>query len=449
MESQNQKPTIIVIAGVTGDLAKRKLLPSLAKLKKAKVLPEKLKIIGTSRHQLELTDFLNSVPEIKDLVEVLDIKTLDLNQLNDAKKLHLEIKRLIDLYGKETQVLINLSVPPIATLGLINSLADANFSDLVNLKLLLEKPFGTDLSSAKELILEINKHFKAEQIYRIDHYLAKEMVQNILIFRDKNYLFKHTINNQFIEKIEILATESIDIENRVNFFEQTGTLRDLVQSHLLQLTALTLLDLNIKNKSVRELRAKALAQLSLAKTQNNKWQAIRGQYANYKDEVKNPNSFVETFVAITLNSNDPNWQNIPITLISGKSLNEKRTEIRLYYKNTTENNKEGVCNKLTLRIQPKPGIDLVVLSKVGGYQNKIEENILHMDYFTEYEVKDSYEQVLLDAIYSNHDLFISDEEVLESWRILDALQKQWLKSGDDLIIYKKNSKYEEIIKIAE
>jgi len=257
---------------------------------------------------------------------------------------------------------------------------------------MLEKPFGNDLKSAQSLIQHMDKYFSEGQIYRIDHYLAKQSLRNIL---DE----KFERNN--IAKIEIIASEKIDIQGRADFYEQTGALKDFVQSHLLEMAAVFL-----SGSFEREARHKALANLEIV-CDISKHECIkRGQYAGYRAEVGNQNSLTETFVSINLISKDPAWRGIPINLTTGKALAEKFTEIRIEYKN-----KEAK----TFKIDHEP---------------------------------DTYKRVMREAIGGKHDLFVSSGEILESWRILDDVQKTWLEKkeeGGDLIVYKKGSPIEELM----
>jgi glucose-6-phosphate 1-dehydrogenase len=219
--------------------------------------------------------------------------------------------------------LFYLSVPPEATQSVVQMLGDSGLAEVANTKLLLEKPFGTDLASAEQLVEHLKQHFKEEQVYRIDHYLAKEMAQNLIVFRSANPVFSQTWNNTFISSIEIVASEKIGIEGRKTFYEQTGALRDVVQSHLLQLAALTLMELPKLNdmQSIPRLRCEALSAIQPAQPTT----AIRGQYASYKEEVGNPSSSVETFVSLQLAStNDGRFEHIILVMSGNNCLSPSR-----------------------------------------------------------------------------------------------------------------------------
>jgi glucose-6-phosphate 1-dehydrogenase len=443
---KNENPTILIIFGVSGDLSKRYLLPAIDAIKKAKMLPEHFKIVGVTRQK-------NS-----------KLYQMDVTKKEDYEKLNEYLGKIEKDFGKEAQRLFYLSVPPQACKNIIEFIGTSSLIKHPNNKLLLEKPFGADLESAKELVMHIDKYFKPEQVYRTDHYMAKEAAQNMIVFRDRNSLFKKTWNKDFIESIHITASEKIGIEGRINFYEQTGALRDIVQSHLLQLAALTLMELPKKEAGVLSdvrrqgrpdvghlesgdipiLRYKALKQLNVICDITKNECVLRGQYEGYRDEVKNQNSLTETFVSVNLVSNDPNWKGVPIVVSAGKALKERFTEIKIIYKKTEENESD----ELLIRIQPNAGIELSVWAKIPGYEHKVSRHAMHF-LFKEYyeELPEAYEQVLFNAINSDHSLFTSSEEIIETWRILDAIQRTWKNSKDNLIIYKKGSDVEDVIKM--
>lgn len=424
------KPTILVIFGISGDLAKRYLLPAIKAIAKAKMLPEKFKIIGITRQK-------NS-----------KFYQMDVTNKKDYEKLgeHLkEIEKDFNLpVGSSAQRLFYLSVPPIVSKTIIELLGESGLSRVGDTKLLLEKPFGVDLENAIYLAHHIKQYFSPVQVYRVDHYMAKETAQNIIVFRDGNSLFKKTWNKDFIESIEIIANEKIGIEGRANFYEQTGALRDVVQSHLLQLVALTLMNLPKNLEEVPKERLNALKQLNIVCDIKNSECVKRGQYEGYRSEVGNSKSMVETFVSVNLQSSDPNWLGVPIKLTTGKALKEKLTVIKICYKKE----KELESNELLLRIAPDAGITFSMWAKKPGLEHQVSRHALHFLFKEHYgELPDAYEQVLFNAIKGDHNLFTSSEEVIETWRILDAIQKTWEKTGDDLIIYKKGSTIEEVLSI--
>lgn len=439
------KPTILVIIGISGDLSKRKLLPAIGQIAKTGMIPDKFKIIGVTRKSdVNLLDLIKDAPNQEYLKEVTEIFEMDLNDIESYEKL---LNRLVEIekdFDQSTQCLFYLSVPPMVSESIVSLLGKSGLAKKTGTKLLLEKPFGTDLKSAEALVSDIDLYFEREQIYRIDHYLAKETAQNIIVFREGNSLFKKTWNKDFIDAIEITVSEDIGIEGRAGFYEQTGALRDLIQSHLLQLLALTLMDLPSENhlEDVPHLRYLALKALSLANKTDSGTKAIRGQYVGYRSEVENPKTMTETFASIDLESSDEKWRGVKINLTTGKALKDKYTEIKILYKKDHERE----SNELLLRLQPDEGISFSVWAKRPGYEHQVSRHSLDFSFKEHYSsLPEAYEQVLFNAMVGDHSLFSSSEEVLETWRILDPLQRVWATPGYDLIIYKKGSTINEVI----
>ena len=304
-----------------------------------------------------------------------------------SRKDYGNLKNLIKESGEK---IFHLAIPPEAVSDAIKIISDNFGNDKESkLKIMLEKPFGNDLKSAQDLVQYIDKYFSEHQIFRVDHYLAKESLQKVITEKwDRNN----------IASIEIIASEKIDIEGRVNFYEQTGALKDFVQSHLIEMAAVIL---SGSFDVVR--REEALKSLEIVCDIRKHECVKRGQYEGYREEVNNLDSITETFVSINLVSNEPAWRGVAIVLSTGKALEKKLTQIKIRYKDNSE--------------------------KIFNIEHEPE----------------AYKRVILATISGNHNLFISSNEVIESWRILDAIQKTWEKNEDDLKIYKKGSTIEEIM----
>ena len=417
-------PTIFIVFGASGDLAQRYLLPAIEAIAKAKMLPDEFQIVGVTRKSGS------------------EYFQMDVTDKNEYEKLNNHLNEIEKKFSVPAQRLFYLAVPPEACKDIIEFIGKSSLIKHANNKLLLEKPFGTDLSSAKDLVKHVDKYFLPTQVYRVDHYMAKEISQNLIVFRDGNSLFKKTWNKDFIESIEIIASEKKDIEGRANFYEQAGALRDVVQSHLLQLAALALMDLPSSLVDVPKLRLQALKQLNIVCNINDSGCVKRAQYKDYRKEVDNPSSMVETFVSINLQSNNPKLVGIPITLTTGKALKDGFTVIKIRYKK----DKENESNELLLRVQPDAGIEFSMWAKKPGLEHQVSRHVLHF-LFKEYygELPNAYEQVLFNAINSDHNLFTSSEEIIETWRILDEIQKMWQKNHTDLVFYNKGSSIEQIM----
>jgi glucose-6-phosphate 1-dehydrogenase len=417
--------TKLLIFGVTGDLSTRKLLPALRSISKANV--GELQIIGVSRGEVDVPALLRaSLGDDDTSLRSMTVFSMDLTHATDYEKL----KEYIALQDDE-QLLVYLSVPPMASAQIVDFMGQAKINT-PNVKLLFEKPFGVDLTSANEVISRTARYYDETQIYRIDHYLAKEMAQNIVAFRGGNALFGHAWNGEAIEKIEIMALEEIGIEGRASFYEQTGALRDFVQGHLMQLLALILMEVP-DNLDWDNLPDRRLAALKSIRSGNPR-QAVRAQYEGYQHEVSNPGSLTETFVSLHLSSADDRWKDVPLVLTTGKALNKKSTEVRVYFRKFHE--AQGNC--LIFRIQPNEGIEIDLYTKKPGYERKFERQKLNFSY-AEDVLPDAYEQVIVDAIASKKSLFTSGDEVLESWRILQPILDSWEMADQPLFIYPKGS----------
>jgi glucose-6-phosphate 1-dehydrogenase len=422
--------TKLVIFGITGDLAQRKLLPALTNIIQAEK-SEELAIIGVSRRHVEQFQVLGE--HHGNLSGTTTLFQMDLSNADDYHRLSDYIDRQTD-----EQVLFYLSVPPDSAGQIVENLGKAGLNTPNN-KILFEKPFGTDLISAKAMIDHTAAYFNESQIYRIDHYLAKEMAQNLITFRSQNVIFSYLWSNKYIERIEVIALESITIEGRAAFYEQTGALRDVVQGHLLQLLALTLAplsdDMNWDSLPTRRQAAlDAILPVDPSKTR-------RAQYEGYRTEASNPNSTVETFVSLELQSTDETWQGVPMALTTGKALDGKKTEVRIHFRRINESQ----SNYLIFKIQPDEGISIDLVTKKPGYDQEVEHQKLSYMYPSDTRLPDAYEQVLVDAMNSRKSLFATSGEVLRAWEILAPLQENW-KNNPEIQLYPVGSKAKDILK---
>ena len=429
------QPTTIVIFGISGDLAHRSLLPALQAIAKSGALPEQTRIVGITRQALETNELFEAHDDSAWLEDHLSLFQMNPAETADYEALKHHLETIESDFNSPSQRLFYLSVPPQVSGSIITHLGQSGLSNVPHTKLLIEKPFGTDLASAKELVTHIRQYFEESQIYRIDHFLAKEMAQNLVVFRSSNALFRSTWNHHFIESIEVLLHEHIDIEGRANFYEQTGAVRDVLQSHLLQLAALTLMELPETGDpaAIPGARLGALQQLETPTDIDT--YTRRGQYAGYRDEVATPHTTVETFASITLHSSNPTWQEVPITITTGKALDRTSTEIRLKYRQKHDQE----ANELVLRVQPNEGIEIDLWVKKPGYDRSLEKKPLSFTYDMHYtDLPKAYERVFMDAMRGDHSLFATSEEVIESWRIIDPVLKHWEMIGErGLVTYEK------------
>jgi glucose-6-phosphate 1-dehydrogenase len=435
------KPTLLVLFGVTGDLTQRKLLPALHHIISSSAHPETFHILGVTRQDKDIADVLD--PKHTALPGQISVYTNSLSSEQDFNDLKSRVKNITTGWG-DHQVIFYLSVPPANTLAIVNGLAKSGLNG-PHVKLLMEKPFGSDLASAEDLARHISAGFSEEQVYRIDHYLAKEMAQNILAFRMSNPMFWPTWSAEYIESIEVVATEKISIEGRGNFYEQTGALRDFVQSHLLQLVSLVVMDIPDESTSDKLVAARLAAQKSLSiSTINGNLQATKAQYIGYRDEAGNLESTTETFAHLRLTSTLPAWKGVPIYITTGKAMHDKITEVVMTFKSDMSTKP----NKLRFRIHPREGVDIDIVTRVPGYDHRVATHSLDFEYNSGVHGRqpDAYEQVLIDAIRGEKFLFASAEESLTGWQIIQPAMDNWANSPE-IALYSPGSKPSDILDI--
>lgn len=446
------KPAILVIFGITGDLSHRKLLPALYHLCKDGLLDPHTAILGVSRRDMSVESLLETVEmcvleqdNVCDPMVMADIRRrLHMQQLDPEKAEDYDaLRQTLDQIETEAGVCMNrlyyLSLPPavypkaVEHLG-THDLATSCQHGKAEVRVLIEKPFGYDLQSAESLVEYTQKYFTETQIFRIDHYLAKESSQNIVTFRRHNPVFMDSWDGQHISRIEVLAHEKIGVEGRGDFYNQVGALRDLVQSHLMQLLALVMVDTGRSDDDIALHEAKRTVLESLSPP--DVATTVRGQYAGYTNDIGQAQSRTETFVRLKLASSLPRWQGTEIVLETGKALRNKKTEIRLSF---TEGGTPG--NELTFRIQPNEGIDLQLTVKKPGFDRQLQKVSMDFSYhgaFAEPQHPEAYERVLVDAVRGDHHLFATSDEVLASWRALQPILDYW-QAHDDFTLYEQGS----------
>lgn len=447
-------PTIIAIFGATGDLATHKLIPALFDLFQKGYLPTLFKIIGVSRRGLtddEYRQFAKEVLEKKvssltreSLEKFLAHISYTQSSFDDEagyERLRLVLADKEASFGQCANKLFYLAVPPIYYKTIFEKLASSRLaiscSDMTGwTRVLVEKPFGNDTATAQELDLILGKLFKEEQIFRIDHYLAKEALQDTLMFRFSNLLFEPLWSNEYIEKVTITLTEKKGIEGRGAFYDEVGALRDVGQNHLLQMLAFIAMEdpIELEASRIRAERTNVLSALRPIIKNEAREMLIRGQYEGYLDTPSVlENSQTETFFRIKTFIDNKRWQGVPFYLESGKALTEDKTEIKIYFKKTTS----CLCppgaehhhqNILTFRIQPNEGISIVFWAKKPGFSIDLESKELSFSYRNSPDAPqlvDAYEKVLFDAIAGDQMLFTSTEEVNAAWRFITPILDLW------------------------
>lgn len=452
-----KQPLVLVIFGITGDLAQRKLLPALYQLARANELPEQLHIVGVSRRDVTKGDVFSQLQTFvgdadydpiveQHLKDHTEMRQMDLLDPADYQALLAHLHEIEANVSEDGSRLYYLSIPSQAFTPIIKLLGETGHNAQLQSgkdvpRLLIEKPFGYDLPSARELIAVLEQYFSEDQVYRIDHYVAKETVQNILTFRFRNSLFESVWNNRHIDRITVVAHEKLDIEGRANFYEQTGALRDLIQSHLLQLLAITAMasPAQLESDQIHAEKLKLLQAIKPVAPNEVAGRAVRGQYEGYRDEVGNPDSVVETFARLELSIDNEQWAGVPIVLESGKALDEKLTEITVCFRQSEDTADEQ--NQLVFRIQPREGITLRLQTKQPGIKNITDTADMEFDYAKSFNQRpaEAYERVIVDAIRGDQTLFASSAEVIRSWEIVENVLEQWSRGADDLRPYSKGS----------
>jgi glucose-6-phosphate 1-dehydrogenase len=455
-------PTIFVIFGITGDLAARKLLPALIALYAKKKLPQRFAVIGFSRRSFtreEFRELLRSQLKVKpgefreeDVKHFMDHISYEQGVFNDPNAYHRLAERIQEIdsrWGQCSNKLFHLSVPPSLYEGILTNLESSRLTESCAdetgwTRVLIEKPFGRDLETARRLDKLLGKLFREEQIFRIDHYLAKESLQNIIAFRFSNSLFEPIWRAGFVDKIHVKLFEELGMEGRGDSYDPLGALKDVGQNHMLMMLAAVTMDRpkSFDAADIRKERAAALKKLEVPGEAAQKGCGARGQYAGYLNEPGvAQGSKTETYFRLKAAVGSSRWKGVPIYLESGKAMAETRTEIDVYFKPTK---KDGEQNILTFRIQPDEGIKIKFFVKTPGYEFRTEPKTLKFKY-SEQSAPDwqaaklsDYERLIHDAFVGDQTLFASTDEIMASWKFIASVTKIWSKIP--LVQYPKGAK---------
>jgi glucose-6-phosphate 1-dehydrogenase len=450
----------IVIFGATGDLTTRKLMPALFSLYQQHLLPTEFSIIAFARRQKTSDQFrqelsqaldrpdLTAPPELlSSFLHHIDYLQGDFTQLSA----HEELKRLLEAKMAPLHNRIYyLATPPSQYEAIIDQLGQAQlaYHPFVWTRIIIEKPFGNDLPGARRLNQVVLSVFSEDQIYRIDHYLGKETVQNILVFRFANGIFEPIWNRRYVDHIQITVAENIGVERRGTFFEETGIMRDIVQNHLLQLLCLVAMEppSSFTAQSVRDEKVKVLHAMKSLSVENIDSWVIRGQYAAgslngvwhrgyLEEENVSRVSTTETYIAMKIFLDNWRWAGVPVYFRTGKCLPKKLTEIAIHFNDAPlkifgPRAEDVAANVLTLNIQPDEGISLRFDAKVPGPTAHIRPVTMDFRYGTSFGEKppEAYERLLLDAMTGDSTLFTRADENEAAWGILQPILESWLKS---------------------
>jgi glucose-6-phosphate 1-dehydrogenase len=459
--------TTLVIFGATGDLTKRKLLPALHSLSRGRRLPARFAVVGVGRHEHTdetfrqhfrdgLRDFAK-VTGVDDVTRSLEQRMFFVSGEMDDTGLYDRLSKRLRAIDGDEGVLYYLAIPPSVYGTVVEGLSAAGLGGTPRhgwRRIIVEKPFGTDLASARELNGLLHRHLDEGQIFRIDHYLGKETVQNLLVLRFANGMFEPIWNRRYIDHIQITAAETVGVEQRAAYYEGAGALRDMVQNHLLQLLSLVAMEppTEFSAASVRDRKMDALLAVQPVLTGAGIPEVVRAQYADgwvagnevpgyRKEPGVSPQSTTETFVALKLQLDSWRWAGVPFYLRTGKRLPKRTTEIAIQFHRPPlqifrrASPTPLSSNLLVINVQPDEGISLRFDAKIPGTRLQVSPVMMNFRYGTTFPgaVPEAYETLLLDAMLGDATLFARHDFVEASWALVTPVNECWQRSGDPSI----------------
>jgi len=433
-------PQVAVIFGATGDLTKRKLLPAFWHLWRHRFLPQAFALVGYARTPMTDDEFrtyaFESITKYSDgppgegwdsFAERLFYYQGGFDQPGSMNDFATYLEKLDAEFDTQGRRFFDAAVPPTVYADIVHRIGEAGLQR--DAKIVFEKPFGRDLRSAIELNEVMHSVFDESQLFRIDHYLGKETVQNILAFRFANGMFEPIWNRRYIDHVQITVAEDIGIEGRGAFYEQVGNIRDMVSTHLFQVMTFVAMEppISLEPDRLRDETVKALRAAEVAGTDR----VVRGQYVGYRNEDGvSPDSTVETFSAMELDIDNWRWAGVPFFLRTGKALHSKVSEITLKFRKVPFNVFRGyetelpMRDHLTVRIQPNEGITIAFNAKRPGSGMHLGRVAMDFDYaedFAQAEIADAYERLIMEAMEGDHSLFIRQDGVERAWEILQPV----------------------------
>ena len=443
-------PFDLVIFGGTGDLAKRKIIPGLFRRFAAGQIPAEARIIGAARANLDTPTYRAM---LRDAILEFGVKNPDVDVL--AGFLERFDYVAIDAMGEAGWEELAKKMRPDTVRAFYFSVAPSLFGALAerlhkrgialsDSRIVVEKPFGRDLKSSQQLNATLSEHFSEKQIYRIDHYLGKETVQNLMAIRFGNMLFEPLWNAQYVDHIQITVAETVGVGGRGEYYDKSGAMRDMVQNHLMQLLCLIAMEppAQFNPDAVRDEKLKVIRALDAVPAHH----IVRGQYAspdgqeNYRQDVNNPRSFSESFLALKTHIGNWRWAGTPFYLRTGKRLRARSSEIAVVFKETPHSifgpEAGSHRNALVIRLQPDEGITMdVTIKEPGPGGMRLVDVPLDMTFAEALgpeaeEVPDAYERLIMDVIRGNQTLFMRGDEVEAAWQWTDPIIEDWEKRND-------------------
>jgi glucose-6-phosphate 1-dehydrogenase len=452
-------PCVLVVFGASGDLTRRKIFPALYALAVRELLPESFAVVGVARTEWSDDEYRRRMEDAvrefardefrQDVWDELASATFYVgspfeDEAGEDRVAH-RLAEIDEERGTQGNRLYYLAVPPDVMEVLVQEIGERRSSAGWG-RLIVEKPFGRDLESARRLNELVHQHFAEEQVFRIDHYLGKETVQNMLVLRFANGIFEPIWNRQLIDHVQITVAESLGIEQRAGFYEQAGAIRDIFQNHLLQLLALTAMEppIDFDADSVRNEKVKVLRAIRMPSPD----EVVRGQYGRgfvegeeapgYREEDGvDPSSDTETYVAAKLHVDNWRWAGTPFYVRTGKRLPRRETTIAIQFERAPhlpfEDIDELRPNLLLIHVQPDEGVSLAMGAKVPGQGLRIRT--VHMDFLYggafRVDLPEAYERLLLDAMRGDATLFTRADEVEEQWKLVDTIAEAWRRERPD------------------
>ena len=463
-------PCAMVIFGASGDLTKRKLIPAVFDLARQGMLPPGFTVIGVGRTEMSTESFreymLGAMKEFgryqqsdevlwQSFAKNLSYITANSGVVDEFLRLKNEFERITDERKSGGNYLFYLSTPPAMYAPIVKGLAHAGLNKPSQpnnwVRIIIEKPFGVDLASARHLNREVLDVFDELQVYRIDHYLGKETVQNLLVFRFANGIFEPIWNRNYIDHVQITAAETVGVENRGGYYEHAGAMRDMVQNHMLQLLALTAMEPPVlfDAQQVRDEKQKVFQAIRQIKPEDVHRYSVRGQYAagtvggkavpGYTSERGvSPQSVTETYVALKFQIDSWRWAGVPFYVRSGKRLPKRVTEIAIQFKKTphhlfTHLSVEAVDqNNIVIRVQPDEGISLKFSSKIPGSSMRMRPVTMDFRYGSSFggHLADAYTRLILDCMLGDATLYARGDSVDVAWQLITPIHEGWARNSE-------------------